>query len=199
VMPSAKYCCSRSSLRLMNGRTTIDSRGRERSSPQATATPRLRGRGEVASCPFTPLCLSRRHQWIRSYTRGRTLLSQAHLLSPCSMCRLSGSLPYIDRRDRIAAGALPLAPLDRLRHRLDQRPLCRMVERASRLHLRWAADPLCAVRGVFDRGITPGTDDAPVPLSRHIGQSRARADYSLLRGRGSALAPLRPGSAGDVQ
>jgi len=27
VIPSAKYCCPRSSLRLVNGRTTIDSRG----------------------------------------------------------------------------------------------------------------------------------------------------------------------------
>lgn len=27
VIPSAKYCCSRSSLRLVNGRTTIDRRG----------------------------------------------------------------------------------------------------------------------------------------------------------------------------
>jgi hypothetical protein len=37
-----------------------------------------------------------------------------------------------------------------------------------------AADPLCAVRGVFDRGIF---------VPRHSGQSRARADFSKLSER----------------
>ena len=36
-MPSAKYCCAGSLLRLANGRTTIDSRGAERPSDIAPA------------------------------------------------------------------------------------------------------------------------------------------------------------------
>lgn len=38
------------------------------------------------------------------------------------------------------------------------------------------ADPLCAVRGVFDRGISPARR-APALVPRHIDQSNARADF----------------------
>jgi len=53
--------------------------------------------------PFACRAVTR---WIRGDPRRRTALSQAHFLSSRSRSRLPGSLPYTDRRNRMAAGAL---------------------------------------------------------------------------------------------
>jgi hypothetical protein len=51
VIPSAKYCCSRSSLRFVKGRTTIDRRGDGRRDRDGRRTPRSRRAGYGAGTP----------------------------------------------------------------------------------------------------------------------------------------------------
>ena len=162
------------------------------SHPAAAST----GRGRFMSI-YLPLLVASVTSWIRAIRAAEPCYPRPVLLSPCSMCRFSGSLPYIDRRDRIAAGALHL-PSPLTDFAIDQQPLCRTSGRACTCGER---PTLCAQFAVSLIGVLRQVRTMLrfLSLATSVSPGHVPTTVCFAPRLRPGASTARPGTPGDVQ